>query len=1672
MSLRHVMEQPSGDHSYEAFQRVLEWYPDLAEAIERPIHELVREKSGKHPDAPAICSWDGEITYGHLENLSSRLACYIAGHGVMAGVIVPLVFEKSKWMILSLLAVLKAGGTFLMLDPSQPTGRLKTIVEQTAAQFAITSSQCSAIGQSLVETVFVVDDKSLSELEDKSSSLPSVEPSTAAYTIFTSGSTGTPKGVIIEHRQLSSTSTYVGERLGYTRLSRVFQFASYAFDACITDIFATLVHGGTICIPSEWQRNNATIDAMNRMKITHAKFTPSLAQNLALDQVSSLRTLMFGGESPPATLVERWASRLELILVYGPTECCVICFTTNSSDHKIAPGEIGTPIASRGWIVKQNDPQQLAAINEVGELLIEGPLVGRGYLNDAPKTEKQFIINPEWMPTEVVTDRAKRLYRTGDLARYLSDGRVSYVGRVDNQVKIRGQRLELEEVETALRQCLSSLGIDLKSIVVEAIAFHGLAIKHLVAFLNLNDGHAYGSLEQEGEDAKMHTSTRKQHNFAALVSNVRHDLSKVMPAYAVPTLWVPIMEMPYTISRKIDRKLLRQLTAKLTIKQIGKFVDTAPEQPLNGTSTTLSETSLQLRKLWASVFELPESAIEAKDNFFALGGDSVLAIKMIAAARSEGLDLSLQLVFKHPSLHAMALNTNKIEIVDNDLATPSPFSLLDNSWDVALVREEARKMCSVSVNSIEDIYPCSPMQEGLMALSMKDPGTYILQFVYQMPEDVDLKKLKEAWESVSASTQVLRTRFFDYDSNLLQAVVQEPLGWKVVEANLADLLAAEKELKMNVGEPMSRHTVVRQPHSQHHFLVWNVQHALVDGWTESDIVTMVEKAYYGDRSSLSAVPKFNRFIDYLGNQDMKSSEEFWKQDLAGVSTMAFPPLPNTSYVPKVQRSSRILHHFESHADAEIEHKVRLGKRGSTTPATMIQAAWFILIGLYSNSTDVVTGVTLNGRAAPLPAIDQIPGPTVTTIPFRTRFSPEQFVAEYLERVQTHYLDILPHAQLGLQNIRALSDDAVAACKFRTLLVVQSANQPRHSRKLLLGRSYSFPVMDFALVMECELVDDYVEFRATFDHQILTEDQVRRMFQVMEGILRRISNSGSATTITDLQALSREDHADLALWHKKMAQDKSHSSHYEKKSTDKISQPPSTPTEKKLASIWSELLHFENIHTDDHFFQIGGGSVSAMRLVSLARREGLTLTVSEIFRSPVLRDMALVARERVSSCVVPPFSLLPQSDVAAIRLQAALQCRVDVGEIEDVFPVHAMQLHYVAGYPENERNIKGPWDWQSQAVYTLPAAIDVDKYQSVWHQAIRRHETLRTRAISTDQGVYQAVLRASRVIDWHYGDNLEAYKQSDRNETMSFGDELLRLAIVRDASSPTGRYFVITLQHFIYDGFARHMLFKEIETAYFDGLPETRLPKMNQLIKYLITADKAAALDYWTRYLSNVNTKPMLEVPEHCYEMDTKEHTIVTDLPKIHGTEATLPTIIEVVAGLVISQKLDCADVILYSDRSGRNLPVEGIQDLVGPTTLFLPVRIHRDPTQSLRELLHQAQEAQRQMLAHEHLGWLELRQMTPFRHFYRHAVNMNINPNALSSYTRLGLEYQGSYASCDDPFGINVDLYDDRIEWTVYYDERFISHDAVGDLLAGFKSILSKVGDAVKSDHIVSQLLE
>lgn len=432
-------------------------YPDV---VSKCIHHIIEQRTAQHPTAPAIASRSGTLTYSDVDRLSTRLAHQLhADLALGPEDFVPICLEKSPAAIVAMLAILKAGCAFVPLDPKNPVDRLQDLVAQTAARCVIFSEQTAHLADAITvpgKTTTVVlpphfDAWATTTTTTPTPIHPAVRPSNAAYALFTSGSTGRPKAVVVSHRAASSSTAGHGEAMGFALWPRrVLQFASYTFDACIAEIFTTLTHGGCVCVPTDAERMNDLARFVDDLRVDWAFFTPSFVALLRPDAVPTLRTVVLGGEAMRAEDVGVWGDRVRLMNGYGPTETCVFCVTRvvpglgqqEGRQHK--PEVIGRAVSSLAWVVDARNHDRLAPVGAVGELLVQGPSLARGYLHEPEKTAAVFVENPAWL-REFGYAEPQMLYKTGDLVRYNTDGTLTYLGRKDDQVKVNGQRLELGE---------------------------------------------------------------------------------------------------------------------------------------------------------------------------------------------------------------------------------------------------------------------------------------------------------------------------------------------------------------------------------------------------------------------------------------------------------------------------------------------------------------------------------------------------------------------------------------------------------------------------------------------------------------------------------------------------------------------------------------------------------------------------------------------------------------------------------------------------------------------------------------------------------------------------------------------------------------------------------------------------------------------------------------------------------------------------------------------------------------------------------------------------------------------------------------------------------------------------------------------------------------------------
>jgi amino acid adenylation domain-containing protein len=1083
------------------------WNKDLPEPADICIQELISEQVRRQPTAQAICSWDGDFSYEEIERYSTLIAHRLVGLGVGIGQIVPLCFEKSRWTIVGVLGVIKAGGAIVLMDPSQPLERRQTIAEQVNATLIVTSKLHGPFGEKIApgaQTVVVAQDEldTLAQTVNTQNPLPTVPIDSTLYLIFTSGSTGKPKGVIINHTTYTTSAIARSAAVGYTDVSRVLDFASYAFDVSVDSMLCTMLRGGCLCIPSDEDRLNDLSGVIRRMGVTMANMTPSVARILDPDIIPSLHSLGLGGESCSVGDVSEWGKLTRIVIGYGPSECTVGCTINSSAAGKpyvsIGPGNGGVI-----WLVDPDDHNKLTPIGGVGELLVEGPIVGQGYLGDPQKTAESFIEDPTWLlaGSDEVPGRKGRLYKTGDLVRYDPDGERGFVfvGRKDTQVKLRGQRVELGEIEYHVRRLLPS-GTD---VAVEVIAPQGRSKESmLLAFVADPNAEKPDSSEDNGIQ-KVHFSAGIQ----GKMTDLNEEMSKVLPVYMVPSLYIGIDRMPMLVSGKTDRKSLRAFGSQLTLLSSPDASHGDPQKPGSDAEICLHET-------WCRLLSLTSEQVSTTHNFFILGGDSVLAMKLVPAVREQGFVLTVADIFNSPVLADMARSMQKEE-ASSRVEVPA-FSLIDQNWTLDAACTEAAEKCSVAKTCIEDIYPCTPLQEILMAFSARSAESYVAQRVAEVPNTEVAERLKAAWSEVIQESPILRTRVVEFkDHGFMQVVTNEAPTWQSRKTDLETFLVQDQSVPMSVNMPLSRYTIVHDESLDKIYFVWTVHHATYDGWSTDLIVEHAKSAYKGH--SISQPAEFKHFIRYLTDPARESSKDYWRVQLQGATGPQFPSLPSRMYIPN--------------PDAVTDRfvPVKPTTRTSITTATLIRAAWALVAAQYTMSDDVVFGETFAGRTLPITGVEKIEGPMIATVPVRIRIDRSAPVQEFLQSIQEHGLVRSSHEHLGMQNIRRVSADAQLACEVKMGLVIQPRQRETPTQsddelppfRIEDAAHEALRFNSYPLMLACSLHPEGFHVTASFDSNLVSEPQMGRVLEQLEHAVAQLCTQESKQ-LCDVLGLNRTE----------------------------------------------------------------------------------------------------------------------------------------------------------------------------------------------------------------------------------------------------------------------------------------------------------------------------------------------------------------------------------------------------------------------------------------------------------------------------------------------------------------------------------------------------------------------
>ncbi|MCA2215601.1 non-ribosomal peptide synthetase [Jidongwangia harbinensis] len=955
---------------------VLETFNDTARRVdERTLPALFGSRAAEQPDAVAVVDGDTELTYAQLDASARRIATLLAGLGVRRGDVVGLAVPRSAATVAAILGIQRLGAAFLPLDLGHPADRLAYQIGDSGARLVLTTTD-SADRVPEVPGVTTVDVAGAPEQGDPPAA--AVRLDDAAYVIYTSGSTGRPKGVVVSHEGVASLAATAVDRMGVTPHSRVVQFASIGFDVAVFDVVMSLCVGGTLVLIPEEARvaDRALTDFLAAQRISHMILPPSLLSALPAGcDLPDGGVVLVGTETVPPGLVRRLAERQRVFGAYGLTEA-----TVNSTLWAAEPGwdravPIGRPDPNTRVYVL-DDRLRPVPPGVVGELYVAGRGLARGYLGQPALTAGRFVADPFGPP-------GARMYRTGDRARWRADGNLDFLGRTDDQVKIRGFRVELGEVEAALAAQ--------PQVVQAAVAVHADgAITRLVGYVVPEAGAALDG--------------------AALRTAVAARLPEHMVPSAVVVLDGPL---PITPNGKLNRRALP-----------------TPEFGAGGRAPATPREAL-LCDLVADLLHLPR--VSADDDFFALGGDSIVAIQLVGRARRAGLRIRPADVFTASTPAALAA----VAVPESDAPASTP-AAVPAAGLLDLTDAERAELAALDP-APDHLLPVTPLQAGLLFHAQMDaggPDVYTVQTWFDLTGPVDADRLRRAGQALLDRHPHLRAGFRHLHTGRPVALVPAAatLPWSVHDLTGAaddawETLLTEQAARFDpAAPPLIRLALVRGGPAGHR-LVLTHQHVLLDGWSGPPLRDELAALYAADRpDALPPARPFAEYLRWLSAQDRDAARAAWAAELAGVTepTRLAPADPARLPITPHQYAVEL-------PATRTAALTALARQRGVTVSALLYAAWGVALARLTGRADVVFGATVSGRPADLPGMESMIGLFINTVPVRVRSAPADPLGAVLDRVWAAQIRTLDHQHLGLGEVQKAAGGEL----FDSLVVVEN-----------------------------------------------------------------------------------------------------------------------------------------------------------------------------------------------------------------------------------------------------------------------------------------------------------------------------------------------------------------------------------------------------------------------------------------------------------------------------------------------------------------------------------------------------------------------------------------------------------------------------------------------------------
>lgn len=1035
------------------------------------LHKRFSIVAQLYPQYPALFFEERELTYAELDARTDEVAHYLIEHGLRPETLVGICVDRSPEMIYGILGVLKAGGSYLPLDPDYPADRLEMVLCDALPPFLLTRRPLKQRIPAYHGALVFLDEIPPTSI---SITLPD-EPLTEdqiAYIIYTSGSTGRPKGVAVSHKSICNRVMWAVEQFGIGTQDRFLQRTSFSFDASIWEIFAPLVSGGTLVLT----RANDNHDSyyLNQLikarKVTLAQFVPSLLSNLmadnGLDGCSSLRRVFCGGEALSRDLQDRFFATLNSGLqnLYGPTEVAIdaTSFSCDPGNERVF---IGKPLCNvRLYITTKS--MQPVPFGFNGELLVGGVGVARGYFRRPALTAERFVPDPySGVP-------GARLYRTGDRVRYYSDGNIAYEGRLDLQVKLRGYRIEPGEIES---QLMAIKGIEKAKVLIREDT---PGLMHLVGYVVVDEPSNFNSADVQGV------------------------LGEFLPDFMVPNFIVPVDRFPLTPNGKLDEK-------KLPAPAV--FFDGEQQvKPRNLLESKLAE-------LWCEVLRVPSIGIH--DNFFALGGHSLLSTQIIARARKTfQLDLSLRALFDFPTIAQLA-------------------------QEIAARQVDAIELAPLVASKRGEMIPLSFAQNRMWFLEQLEGANpnYSIPMALSLAGTLDMDALKKSFNHIRARHEVLRTTFKSVDGSPVQVIEPEAkLEPEIISIEHlsaeAQVVEVERQIAANVAHlfnletgPLLKVSILCLSPSKHVLLV-NMHHIISDGWSIGILINEVAHCYdaysRGKKPELPDLPI--QYADYaiwqgenLKGEAMAQQVAFWRENLDGLPPLLELPTdrPRPSYLSREGAA------YSFYIPEAIKQSVvALSDAHGATLFMTLLSAFQVLLSRYSGQDDVAVGSPNANRTRK--ETEGLIGFFVNMLVYRANLNNNPSFEEFLQSTRENALAVYAHQDVPFEQLvellqpqRSLSHTPL----FQVVFALQNVPiEPLLLEGLELAPLHQETIFaKFDLAIFVTEIDGGIQASVEYNTTLFDQATIRRLTQNYLVLLQEIVASPYAP-VKNLRLLTDEE----------------------------------------------------------------------------------------------------------------------------------------------------------------------------------------------------------------------------------------------------------------------------------------------------------------------------------------------------------------------------------------------------------------------------------------------------------------------------------------------------------------------------------------------------------------------